>query len=261
MPPHYVVSASGFVVGVIVGLTGVGGGALMTPLLLLVFGVPVQTAVGTDLLYAALTKSAGTIAHGFAKSVDWLVVRRLSCGSIPAAAITVWFLRSGSIERVADQLIVNALGGALIMTGIAQLFRPLLHKVGQRLRTGRPEHFRSAQPLLTVVAGVLIGALVTLTSIGAGALGAAVLTYLYPYRLTPVRLVATDIAHAIPLALVAGAGHLSIGNVDFSLLGWLLLGSVPGIVVGARLAAHSPDTLLRGLLAVVLTFVGGRMLV
>jgi len=259
MVPHYAMSLSGFAVGVIVGLTGVGGGALMTPLLVLVFGVPAQTAVGTDLLYASMTKSAGALTHGFQKTIDWQVVRWLMLGSIPAALITLWLLHSESIEKVADQLIIGALGWALIVTGVAQAGRSYLHRLGQHLRTGRPEQFRSAQPVLTVLSGGVIGVLVTLTSIGAGALGAAVLTYLFPYRLTPVRLVATDIAHAIPLALVAGAGHLSLGNVDFELLGWLLLGSIPGIILGSRLATHSPQAVLRGLLAVVLTIVGARM--
>lgn len=257
--PDYALSLSGFAVGVIVGLTGVGGGALMTPLLVLVFGIPAQLAVGTDLLYASITKSAGVVAHGLKNNIDWQVVRRLMCGSIPAALVTLWALRSDAIEHIADELIIAALGWALIVTGVAQLARPLLHRVGQHLRTGRPEQFRSVQPLLTVLAGAAIGALVTLTSIGAGALGAAVLTYLYPYRLTPVRLVATDIAHAIPLALVAGIGHMSLGNVDFTLLGWLVVGSIPGIIVGSALATRSPDALLRALLAAVLTIVGLRM--
>jgi uncharacterized membrane protein YfcA len=206
-----------------------------------------------------MTKSVGALTHGFKDTIDWQVVRRLMCGSIPAALITLWLLRTDSIEKVANQLIMAALGWALIMTGIAQVFRPYLQRVGQYLRTGRPEQFRSAQPALTLLAGAVIGALVTLTSIGAGALGAAALTYLYPYRLTPVRLVATDIAHAIPLALVAGAGHLSLGNVDFGLLGWLLMGSIPGIIVGSSLATRSPHVVLRVLLAVVLTMVGARM--
>jgi uncharacterized membrane protein YfcA len=258
--PDYAISLSGFFVGVIVGLTGVGGGSLMTPLLLLVFGVPAQTAVGTDLLYASITKSAGAVAHWSNKNIDWQVVRRLSYGSIPAALATLALLHSNAISGVEDRLIVVAVGWALIVTSVAQIAKPLLHRVGQRFRSVRPAQFRSLQPTLTVIGGAIIGALVALTSIGAGALGAVMLLYLYPYRLTPVRLVATDIAHAIPLALVAGAGHLALGNIDFSLLGLLLIGSIPGIVLGAHLATKSPEQLLRGTLAAILAFVGIRLI-
>jgi uncharacterized membrane protein YfcA len=258
--PDYAISLSGFFVGVIVGLTGVGGGSLMTPLLLLVFGVPAQTAVGTDLLYASITKSAGAFAHWSNKNIDWQVVRRLSYGSIPAALAMLTLLHSNVISGVEDRFIVVAVGWALIVTGVAQIAKPLLHRVGQRFRSVRPARFRSLQPPLTVIGGAIIGALVALTSIGAGALGAVMLLYLYPYRLTPVRLVATDIAHAIPLALVAGAGHLALGNIDFPLLGLLLIGSIPGIVLGAHLATRSPERLLRGALAVILAFVGIRLI-
>jgi hypothetical protein len=259
--PEYAISLSGFGVGVIVGLTGVGGGALMTPLLLLVFGVPAQTAVGTDLLYASITKSAGAVAHGFNRNIDWEIVRRLLWGSIPAAVAMLVLLHSDVVSGIEDRLVIAAVGWALIVTGIAQIAKPLLHRIGRRLRSTKPSEFTSLQPVLTVAGGAIIGALVTLTSIGAGALGAVMLIYLYPYRLTPVRLVATDIAHAIPLALVAGAGHLALGNIDFSLLGLLLVGSIPGIVLGANLATRSPDQLLRGALALVLTVVGLRLVI
>ena len=233
---------------------------LALALLVFVFGVPAQTAVGTDLLYAAITKSAGAVTHGLKHNIDWQIVRRLLCGSIPAALLTVLLLRSNWIAAVEDRFILGALGWALIVTGIAQLARSALHRWGKQVRTVRPSQFRGAQPALTVLAGVVLGVLVTLTSIGAGALGAAALTYLYPYRLTPLRLVATDIAHAIPLALVAGAGHLALGNVNFGLLGWLLLGSVPGIVLGSALASRSPERVLRILIATILTIIGARLI-
>lgn len=256
---EYALSLSGFLVGVIVGLTGVGGGALMTPILLLVFAVAPQTAVGTDLLFAAITKSVAVVGHSFKNTIDWLVMRRLLYGSIPASLLMLLVLRFDWIGRLEDDLIVIVLASALVVTGIAQLARAVLHRIGAQKRTNKPSQFRSAQPALTIIAGAVIGALVTLTSIGAGALGAAVLTYLYPYRLTPVRLVATDIAHAIPLALVAGMGHLTLGNVDFNLLGLLLMGSIPGIVIGSWMATRASDGLLRSLIGVVLVLVGVRL--
>jgi uncharacterized membrane protein YfcA len=258
--PDYVTSIAGFGVGIVVGMTGVGGGALMTPLLLLVFGVAPQTAVGTDLLFAAITKSVGAVSHSLKGTVDWIVVRRLLWGSIPASIVTLLLLHGKAVSKVEDTLIVNALGTALIVTSIATLFKAKLHDLGRRLRIGAPSEFKRVQPILTIVAGAFLGTMVTLTSIGAGALGAVMLTYLYPLRLTPAKLVGTDIAHAIPLALVAGAGYFAMGSIDFTLLGWLLLGSVPGILVGAHLGSIVPDRYLRRMIALVLLFVGARLL-
>jgi len=260
MYPDFVTSIAGFGVGIVVGMTGVGGGALMTPLLLLVFGVAPQTAVGTDLLFAAITKSVGAFSHGRRGTVDWTIVRRLLWGSIPASVVTLLLLHTNTVSRVEDQLVVRALGTALVVTSLATLFKGALHELGRRLRIAEPAKFRRLQPLLTIVAGALIGTMVTLTSIGAGALGAVMLTYLYPLRLTPAKLVGTDIAHAIPLALVAAAGYLVMGSIDFGLLGWLLLGSIPGILLGSYWGSVVPGRLLRTLMAVVLMFVGLRLL-
>jgi len=260
MYPDFVTSIAGFGVGIVVGMTGVGGGALMTPLLLLVFGVAPQTAVGTDLLFAAITKSAGAFAHGRRGTVDWTIVRRLLWGSIPASVVTLLLLHTNTVSRVEDQLVVRALGTALVVTSLATLFKGALHEFGRRFRIDEPAKFKRVQPILTVVSGALIGAMVTLTSIGAGALGAVMLTYLYPLRLTPAKLVGTDIAHAIPLALVAAGGYLVMGSIDFGLLGWLLLGSIPGILLGSYWGSVVPGRLLRTLMAVVLMFVGLRLL-
>jgi hypothetical protein len=253
-------AVAGFAVGVMVGVTGVGGGALMTPILVLLFGVAPAAAVGTDLWFAAITKLVGGTAHHRKGSVDWQVFRRLSLGSLPTSVITLTWLHYSGAAQVRQGLILNALGGVLLLTSLAVIFKKQTHAVGERLRATAPERFRAAQPPMTVVAGVVLGFLVTLTSVGAGALGAVMLLYLYPRRMTPVRLVGTDIVHAIPLTIVAGTGHLMMGNVDLPLLGNLLLGSIPGIVAGTLLGSKAPEKLLRVLIAIVLMAVGVKLL-
>ena len=250
---------AGFLVGVLVGFTGVGGGALMTPLLVFLFGVAPQTAIGTDLLFAAITKGFGGWVHGTRGSIDWVVLRRLTTGSIPAAVLTLILLHQFPAQRQAGALLLPALGAALALTSVAMLLKPKLHRLGRKLRTSAPERFKRAQPGLTVLAGAILGFLVTLTSVGAGALGVVMLVYLYPYRLTPAKLVGTDIAHAIPLTLVAGVGHWSLGNMDFALLGSLLLGSIPGIILGSRLSIKVDHTYVRNVIAVMLAFVGAKL--
>jgi uncharacterized membrane protein YfcA len=252
--------AAGFLVGVLVGFTGVGGGALMTPLLVLMFGVAPHTAIGTDLLFAAITKAFGGWVHGARGSIDWQVLRRLSLGSLPAAALTLIFIHNFPPDRGLQAFLLRGLGVALVLTSIAMLLQPRLHLLAKDLRTSTPERFKRSQPALTVAAGALLGFLVTLTSVGAGALGVVMLVYLYPFRLTPQKLVGTDIAHAIPLTLVAGLGHLSLGNVDLRLLGGLLLGSIPGIVLGSRMSLTAHQGLVRIAIALVLAVVGGRLL-
>lgn len=251
---------AGFLVGVVVGFTGVGGGALMTPLLVFAFGVAPTTAVGTDLLFASITKAVGVGVHGARGSIDWLVLRRLSLGSLPAATLTLLFLYTYPENRGIASLILPALGVALVLTSLAMLFKGPLHRLGRHFRTTTPDRFKGWQPALTVASGAVLGVLVTLTSVGAGALGVVMLVYLYPFRLTPPKLVGTDIAHAVPLALVAGLGHLGMGNVDFGLLGSLLLGSIPGIILGSRLTSNAHHGYVRGAVAVMLAFVGGRIL-
>jgi uncharacterized membrane protein YfcA len=251
---------AGAAVGLLVGLTGVGGGALMTPLLVLLFGVAPVTAVGTDLWFAALTKAAGGAVHGRRGSVDWQVFRRLCAGSVPAAVATLVVLHYAGVGKSHGGVMVHALGAVLILTAVAMLFKRRIHAVGQALRTRTPIDFKQAQPVLTVLAGAVLGVLVTLTSVGAGALGTVMLVYLYPFRLTAARLVGTDIMHAVPLAIVAGAGHLLMGNVDLALLGSLLVGSIPGIVVGSLATGWAPEGALRGAVALALVAVGVKML-
>lgn len=250
---------AGFVTGTLVGLTGVGGGALMTPLLLLVFGMAPMTAVGTDLWFAALTKIAATRIHNHHGLIDWGVVRRLWAGSLPASAAALVWLHFHPMDNRALDSLKLVIAGAVVFTAVGILLQRRLNDAGRRLRITQSDRFKAAQGPATVVAGVIIGLLVTFTSVGAGALGAVFLAYLYPLRLTPPRLIASDIVHAVPLAMFAGFGHLLIGHVDFALLGTLLLGSVPGVVVGALLSSRLPHAVLRTALAVVLTLVGLKL--
>jgi len=251
-------TVAGFATGLLVGMTGVGGGALMTPVLLLVFGVPPYTAVGTDLWFAAVTKTAAMGVHHLAGLIDWQIARRLWLGSLPAAVLVLLVIKADLVS-VPDSFLKSVIGLAGLLTAISMLFQKNLRAIGKQLRPTSTRRLVAIQPPLTVLAGSFLGALVTLTSIGAGALGAVVLMNLYPLRLNPSRLIATDIVHAIPLAIVAGLGHFVIGNVDFSLMGQLLLGSVPGVLLGALLSSRLPQAFLRGLLAIVLAAVSLRL--
>ena len=251
--------AAGALTGLLVGLTGVGGGALMTPLLLLVFGVSPMAAVGTDLWFAAITKLFATRVHHGHGLIDWPVVKRLWLGSLSASTLTLAWMKWYPIDHTTVTLLQTAIAAAVLVTALGMLFQKPLHALGRRLRTTDGEQFKAIQAPLTVLAGVVLGVLVTLTSVGAGALGAVFLAYLYPLRLTTPRLIATDIVHAIPLAVFAGLGHFLIGNVNFGLLGNLLLGSIPAVIVGAMLSARLPHALLRGVLALVLLLIGAKL--
>jgi len=232
----------------------------MTPLLVFAFGVAPQTAVGIDLLFACITKLFGAGVHYQRGSIDWQVVRRLAAGSVPATAATVLGLWWLGAAQVREGLILKALGVALVLTAAGLILRWPLRTGGARPHAPAPRLLR-AQPALTVLAGIVLGVLVTLTSVGAGALGTVALIYLYPYRLSPAKLVGTDLAHAIPLALIAGTGHLAMGHIDFVLLGNLLAGSIPGILIGALLATRVSKDLVRNAIALVLLVVGARLLV
>ena len=242
--------AAGFAVGMLVGLTGVGGGALMTPLLISSFGVPPQVAVGTDLLYASITKTAGGWRHHVADHVDWPVVLRLAAGSLPAAAILLAVMAFLPVDTVKlAHWIRMGLVAALPISGLAIVLYPFVTRTAPREDRGDVP----PRTLATVLFGVVLGLLVTLTSVGAGAIGVTVLAALYP-MLPAKRLVGTDIAHAVPLTLLGGLGHLSLGNVDTGLLLALLCGSIPGILMGARLAGIVPERLLRPILAITLCY-------
>jgi len=249
-------SVSGFVVGLLVGFTGVGGGSLMTPLLVLAFGIHPATAVGTDLLYAGLTKITGTAVHGFNGAIDWKVVRRLALGSVPAAAATLLALAHFGIDaKGTGATISTTLGFALLLTAAALVFRKwLLGRLAGFIER-RADGEISA---LTTLLGATLGVLVSISSVGAGAIGVTALVLLYP-KMPTVRVVGSDIAHAVPLTLVAGAGHWWIGSVDFGLLASLLIGSIPGIMIGSHFANRLPDRILRPVLAGTLALIGGRL--
>jgi uncharacterized protein len=248
---------SGFAVGLIVGLTGVGGGSLMTPLLMLVFGFSPATAVGTDLLYASITKSGGSLAHSRSRTVRWNVVGHLALGSLPAALLTTVALHKLGVDTGSfNKLITTGLGIALILTAISLIFKSqLLRWVEHRFprESGAPRN----RVGITILIGALLGVLVTISSVGAGALGTLALVLLYP-RMPAVQVVGTDIAHAVPLTLVAGLGHAALGTVDYSLLLSLLVGSLPGIWLGSRLSVRLPERHLRSALAAMLLIIGGK---
>jgi uncharacterized membrane protein YfcA len=251
--------AAGALTGFVVGLTGVGGGALMTPILLLFFGVAPTTAIATDLWFAAITKLAGARIHSSAGQVDWQVVKRLWMGSLPMALIVVLVVTLGHQVIKVDWL-TRAIGVVILITAVGLLFAPKLLQVARGRRLDNPAKFKHLQPGLTVFSGAVLGLCVALTSVGAGALGSVILLYLYPLRMTPHRLVATDLVHAIPLAVVAGLGYLFAGMVDWVLLGNLLLGSVPAIVVGSLLAGRISGRWIQLSLAVVLILAGVKTL-
>jgi uncharacterized membrane protein YfcA len=252
--PLYV--ASGFGVGLLVGMTGVGGGSLMTPLLILLFGIHPSTAVGTDLLYAAATKTGGSLVHGLARSIHWPAVIRLASGSIPAALITLLVLWQLELNSDSARSLVNlVLCFALILTATSLIFR---RAIMDRYRRRMEQLGTSTTDRATIAVGVALGVLVSISSVGAGAVGVTALLLLYP-RLPMARIVGSDIAHAVPLTLVAGIGHWALGSVDWALMGVLLIGSLPGIIVGSYCAVRVPETVLRLLLATVLILVASKL--
>jgi uncharacterized membrane protein YfcA len=252
----FLYTLSGFFIGALVGMTGVGGGALMTPILILLFGVPAAIAVGTDLIYAAVTKAGGALVHGIGGTIEWAVVARLAAGSVPTTVLTLFFLSRFDLGSGAVQHLLSfGLGVALLATAIALIFRPrLVSWYGARAG----ELSATATCALTVVTGAVLGILVSLTSVGAGALGVTALILLYPRLPTP-RIVGSDIAHAVPLTLIAGTGHCFLASVDTGILGALLIGSIPGIVVGSQLATRCPDPALRFIIATALVIGGGKL--
>lgn len=252
--PHAI---AGLLVGFLVGLTGVGGGSLMTPLLVLMFGIAPQTAVGTDLLFAAVTKMVGLGVHQGHKTIDWRIVRRLATGSMPAAVLTLIALNTFvHIGTNTSHVILVVLGALLVLTSIGLLFQRRLLAYGATYTIVHTN--KTFAP--TVALGALLGVLVTITSVGAGAIGATILLLIY--RRVPVaRIVGTDIAHAVPLALLAGAGHWLIGSVDIPLLLALLVGSIPGVIIGSLLSSRSPDRLVQLALAGILMVSGVRLLI
>lgn len=251
---------AGALTGFVVGLTGVGGGALMTPILLIFFGVSPTTAIATDLWFAAITKLVGARVHHTNGKVDWQVAKRLWLGSLPMALLIVVIVSLGAQVAKVDWL-TKAIGIVVLITAIGLLVAPKLVAYARGRRIGQPERFKAAQPALTVMSGGVLGLCVALTSVGAGALGSVMLLYLYPLRMTPHRLVATDIVHAIPLAVVAGLGYLFAGMVDWWMLASLLVGSIPTVLLGSLLAGKIPGRAVQLALALVLLAAGVKVLV
>ncbi|MDG0857355.1 sulfite exporter TauE/SafE family protein [Pelomonas puraquae] len=248
--------ASGLGVGLIVGITGVGGGSLMTPLLLSVFKLSPAVAIGTDLWFACLTKVSGSVAHARHGHVNWLIVRRLLAGSVPASLATIALMHFTGITKGWASALTVALGIALLLTAVVVAFKQSWQALGLRLERWIPD---TRKPGLTVLSGLVLGVLVSLSSIGAGAIGATLILLLYP-RLKARDIVGTDIAHAVPLTLVAGLGHASLGNVNWELLVSLLIGSLPGIWLGAQLTRRLPDGIVRSLLCVSLLMAGWKVI-
>src|SRR5215831_12511999 len=252
----YLYTISGFAVGLLVGMTGVGGGSLMTPILILLFGIHPAAAVGTDLLHAAATKTAGSIVHGLKGTIDWTVVRRLAIGSVPMTVVTIAAMSMLDINGTAGRNLVNGvLTLALIATAIALVFRGrIVARYAGRLGELAPRQVAG----LTIFVGGVLGTIVSLSSVGAGAIGVTCLLLLYP-RLPAVKIVGSDIAHAVPLTLVAGLGHWLLGSFDFQVFGLLILGSVPGILIGSYAAMRLPETALRVVLAAALLVVAAKL--
>jgi uncharacterized membrane protein YfcA len=249
-------SLAGLAVGLLVGLTGVGGGSLMTPILILLFGIHPATAVGTDLLYAAATKTAGSIVHGFNRTIDWRVVRLLATGSVPLTVLTIAALGHLDISSpAARDLITAVLTVALLVTALTLVFRErIVARYAVRIEALPPQRVA----ILTIGVGAVLGVLVSITSVGAGAIAVTALILLYP-RLPTARIVGSDIAHAVPLTLVAGIGHWFLGSINFDIMISLLLGSVPGIVIGSYAAVRIPETALRLVLAGTLIVVATKL--
>lgn len=255
MTVSYIVS--GFAVGLLVGLTGVGGGSLMTPLLTLMFGINPAVAVGTDLAFASITKSAGTLAHRFRNTVHWDIVKHLSMGALPAAVATAMTLKHfGALDAHIGQIIRYAIAFSVLLTVVAIILRGRM----QAWIAAHPERQLQGKGLAaaTIISGAVLGTLVTISSIGAGAIGATLLVLLYP-RLSPAEIAGTDIAYAVPLTAVAAFGHWWLGSINWELLAMLLIGSVPGITIGSLAARSVPEKFLRGLLAMTLTAVAAKL--
>ncbi|MCV2402995.1 sulfite exporter TauE/SafE family protein [Marinomonas sp. C2222] len=246
----YILAGAG--VGLAVGITGVGGGSLMTPLLLL-FGFPPHIAIGTDLMYAGIAKSTGVVMHAKRGNVNWKVVTAMASGSIPASLITIWLLSQFEKPDHYQEILTSSLGLMLIITAIVILFRA---KISANLNLNMSSNQSSK---LIFICGLFLGIFVTLTSVGAGALGTAFMMILFPL-MRAKNIVGTDLAHAVPLTLVAGVGHLFLGNIDYGLLVALLIGSIPTIYIGTRIAGHVPNHILQMVLSTALLSFGVKYL-
>ncbi len=250
---------AGAIVGLVVGLTGVGGGALMAPILLMGFGIDLGAVVATDLLFATATKLVASGVHVKNNLVDWQISRRLWLGSIPVTLLVVTLAHSGLLFNGSGTLTI-LLGGLIIFSGLSLLLGDRVQILQRARRISSPRSFIKTQAPATIISGGILGGLVTATSIGAGALGAVILRSLYPLRMTVPKLVATDTIHAIPVSLVGGLSYLILGHTSLELLGMLLLGSIPAVIVGSQLAAKAPSEIIKIILGLALLIAGTKLI-
>ncbi|MDX2345848.1 MAG: sulfite exporter TauE/SafE family protein [Legionella sp.] len=255
----FMYSVAGALTGFFVGLTGVGGGALMTPILLLIFGVSPTTAVATDLWFATITKVFALIIHHREQQIEWPIVRRLWMGSLPATSVFVIALLFGVLDGITNKLLPSIIGVTILITALGMLIKMRLQNTESLSIFNHLQALKPLQKTLTIIGGAMLGIMVSLTSIGAGALGSLLLIYLYPSRLTPHKLVGTDIAHAIPLALIAGLGYLISGHVNTSMLLSMLIGSIPAAIIGSLCASRFSQNKLRLCLVTILSISGLKL--
>lgn len=251
---------AGLFVGILIGTTGMGGGSLMTPILIWLFGVAPTTAIGTNLCFSALTKLIGSGVYIRNNSVDWLVLRRLSIGSIPAAMTTLWLIHMMGVSCIPDKILMSMLGVVLLLTAVVVLFKPSIYSFFRTVNPYKYIHLKKHQSKATIIMGAILGVTVSLTSIGAGTLTSVVLVYLYPSRMNATRLVGTDIVHAIPLTIVSGFGYLLMGEINFSVLASSLVGSIPGIILGSYVGTNIPEKWLRVAITSVMIIIGCKMI-
>ena len=252
---------AGVLVGFCVGITGVGGGSLMTPILISLFRIEPHIAIGTDLLYAAISKFCGSMVHAKKLNIVWPIVLWLALGSIPASIITHWILDnylSGSTHYKA--VLTTVLGFMLTLTGISIVFRAQIEKFFAKYRKGQISELEQnfdikGKKTYVVIMGIVLGVFVTLSSVGAGAFGIMALILMFP-NLPMIRIIGSDVVHAVLLTSVAGFAHMTSGNVDFHLLGWLLVGSIPAIIIGTLISSRLPERLIRKILGITLFALG-----
>ncbi len=259
---------AGMLVGFCVGVTGVGGGSLMTPILIGIFKIEPHIAIGTDLLYAAISKFCGSLVHAKKLNIIWPIVIWLSIGSIPASLLTTWILDNYLSQSAHYKSVLTmALGFMLTVTGLSIIFRPQIEKFFGRyhqdeklIQQERVEVWSKNKRFYIVIMGIVLGVFVTLSSVGAGAFGIMALIVIFP-NLPMIRIIGSDVVHAVLLTFVAGLGHMNAGNVDFNLLLWLLLGSIPAIIVGTLVSSRLPEKLIRRILGITLFVLGINFIV
>jgi len=262
---------AGVLVGFCVGVTGVGGGSLMTPILISLFRIEPHIAIGTDLLYAAISKFCGSFVHAKKMNIVWPIVIWLAVGSIPASFATHWVLDNYLSQSTHYKAVLTmVLGFMLTITGLSILFRTQIENLFNKYRKQElPDMTQDLEKVklqakdkrvAIIIMGIILGIFVTLSSVGAGAFGIMALVVMFP-NLPMIRIIGSDVVHAVLLTLVADLGHMSSGNVDFMLLMWLLVGSIPAIIVGTLLSSRMPEKLIRKILGITLFALGVNFMI